>query len=311
MGNVVSTTVSSNDDLTLNPNFTGIGNAGDPTLNLLGSGNSLDVGESVRVQLETVVTPPDLTQNYNNQVEATGISPAGTTVNDLSDNEIPTPVNFGELPAIGVAKNATSIAPIGNNRFQVTYDLLVENLGNVSLEDVRLLENLTETFGAGNFTVVNVTSPDQTLTANPDYNGSTIINLLAAGNTLNVNQRALSNGLLGVFNLGSEVSLQSGDEVEYTVYFLSDGGPVVNDVQICDAIPEQTSFVANTIELNEASLTDNEDADQGNFFGELTPVNPPCPNPDNPNGSVLVNVGDVPSTAPNNVGFVRFRVTID
>ncbi|MFW5766409.1 MAG: hypothetical protein ACOC07_19855, partial [Coleofasciculus sp.] len=67
----------------------------------------------------------------------------------------------------------------------------------------------------------------------------------------------------------------------------------------------------NTIELNETSLTDNADTDQGTFFGELTPVTPPCPNPDNPNGSVFVNVGDVPSTAPDNVGFVRFRVRID
>jgi len=129
---------------------------------------------------------------------------------------------------------------------------------------------------------------------------------------------ALPNGLLGVFNLGTEVSLQSGDEVEYTIYFLSDGGPVVNDVQICDAIPEQTTFVPNSIELDD--LNDNEDENPVTFVDELTPIDalddprfddPPCPNPNNPNGSVLVNVGDVPSTAPDNVGFVRFRVTID
>jgi len=639
------------DDLTTNPNFTGIGNPGDSTVNLLAAGNTLDISESATLQLNVIVTPPDPNRNYENQVEATGTSPRGTEVDDLSDNGFPsdpdgdgnanepeendpTPVNFGELPAIGVAKNATSIAPIGNNRFQVTYDLVVENLGNVSLEDVRLLENLTETFGAGNFTVVNVTSPSptfsitdptltlKTLTVNPNYNGSTIINLLADGNTLNVDENiregatlqlvvdvtppnlnadyenqvqavgfspsgtsvddfsdngvpadpdslepdpdgdnnanepeendptiirftttpanplipgnppgtaigvaksvdtvqdnndgtftipytievrnlgnttltnvqvtenlfgnnrstfsgterieisnlsvtgalsqvnqsfdgendqnllsgseslgvgangtatitldvtitpgrnfgpfensavargtrngtivsdastpgtnpdpngdgnpgndnqptpvsfgepgepnlrlvkritdvlrngeslsnvnlnrviddqndpddnvagwsALPNGLLGVINLGSEVSLQSGDEVEYTIYYLSDGESVVENVQICDAIPEQTTFVPGSIKLIEEiekSLSDNEDEDEGTFVGGLTPIDslddprfddPPCPNPNPEKGSVLVNVGDVPSTAPNNVGFVRFRVTID
>lgn len=589
--------------LTVNDNYNG-----DTDINLLAGGNTLDVGETNDVRLVVRVSQPDLSRNYENQVEGTGTSPDGNSVNDLSDNGFPsdpdgdgnanepeendpTPVNFSEVPAIGVAKNAISNTPLGSGRFLITYELLVKNVGNVPLRDVQLVENLNDTFGAGNFTVINVTSSD--LTLNPDYDGSSNINLLGTGNNLDVGETetiqlvvdvtppnlnrdyenqvratglspsgtsvddfsddatnngiptppdsvngdgnandpenentptsvtftntpenpgigvaksvgtvqdngdgtftipytivvenlgnteltdvqvtenlfgnnrstfagtqnvqiddlsvtgalsqvnpsfdgdndqnllsdtqslspnqtasitlnvrvtpgrnfgpfensavaignrngrivadgsipgtnpdrnsdgnpgndnqptlvslgqpnlrlvkritevfrngiplndvnldrvvddpndpddnvggwsALPNGLLGEFNLGTEVSLQSGDEVEYTIYYLSDGGPVVSDVQICDAIPEQTSFVTNTIELNETSLTDNADADQGTFFGELTPVTPPCPNPNNPNGSVFVNVGDVPSTAPDNVGFVRFRVTID
>ncbi|MFP4102498.1 DUF6923 family protein [Coleofasciculus sp.] len=597
----VSSLISST--LTVNENYNG-----DTDINLLAGGNTLDVGETNDVRLVVRVAQPDLSRNYENQVEGTGTSPDGNSVNDLSYNgfpsdpdgdgnanepeeNTPTPVNFSEVPAIGVAKNAIATTPLGSDRFLVTYELLVKNVGNVPLRDVQLVENLNDTFGAGNFTVINTTSPD--LTLNPDYDGSSNINLLGTDNNLSVGETetmqlvvdvtppnlnrdyenqvratglspsgtsvddfsddatnngiptdpdsingdgnandpenentptsvtftntpenpgigvaksvgtvqdngdgtftipytivvenlgnteltdvqvtenlfgnnrstfagtqnvqiddlsvtgalsqvnpsfdgnndqnllsgqeslnpnqtasitlnvrvtpgrnfgpfensavaignrngrivadgsipgtnpdrnsdgnpgndnqptvvslgqsnlrlvkritevfrngvplndvnldrvvddpndpddnvggwsALPNGLLGVFNLGTEVSLQSGDEVEYTIYYLSDGGPVVNDVQICDAIPEQTSFVTNTIELNETSLTDNADTDQGTFFGELTPVTPPCPNPDNPNGSVFVNVGDVPSTAPNNVGFVRFRVTID
>ena len=430
--------------LTLNPNYNG-----NNVTNLLGEGNNLNVGENAMVQLVVDVTPPDLNRDYNNQVQATGLSPNGTSVDDFSDNGVPTdpdsldpnpgggntangpgendetPVTFTntpENPGIGVAKSAGAVQDNGDGTFTIPYTIVVENLGNTTLTDVQVTDNLfgnnrsafagTQNVRIDNLSVTGALSqvnqsfdgnndqnllsgtqslsPNQTATitlnviitpgnnlgpfensavaqgnrngrivsdgsipgTNPDPDGDgnpgndnqptpisfgepnlrlvkRITDVLRNGESLsdvNLNRviddqddpddnvggwSALPDGLLGVINLGSEVSLQSGDEVEYTIYFLSDGGPVVNDVQICDAIPEQTSFVANSIELNETSLTDNADADQGTFFGELTPVTPPCPNPDNPNGSVLVNVGDVPSTAPNNVGFIRFRVTID
>ncbi|MEQ9372799.1 MAG: hypothetical protein RIG63_27835 [Coleofasciculus chthonoplastes F3-SA18-01] len=431
--------------LTLNPNYNG-----NNVTNLLGTGNNLNVGESATMQLVVDVTPPDLNREYNNQVQATGLSPNGTSVNDFSDNGVPTdpdslnpnpdggnnangpeennptPVTFTntpENPGIGVAKSAGTVQDNGDGTFTIPYTIVVENLGNTTLTNVQVTDNLfgnnrsafagtqnvridDDPIVTGALSQPNLSfdgnrdqnllsgteslSPNQTATitlnviitpgnnlgpfensavgqgnrngrivsdasipgSNPDPNGDgnpgndnqptvvsfgepnlrlvkRITDVLRNGESLsevNLNRviddqndpddnvsgwSALPNGLLGVINLGSEVSLQSGDEVEYTIYFLSDGGPVVNDVQICDAIPEQTTFVPNTIELNETSLTDNEDADQGIFFSELTPVTPPCPNPDNPNGSVLVNVGDVPSTPPNNVGFVRFRVTID
>jgi uncharacterized repeat protein (TIGR01451 family) len=128
-------------------------------------------------------------------------------------------------------------------------------------------------------------------------------------------------GLLGVFRLGSETPLQSGDEVEYTVYFLSDGGQPTTNVQFCDPIPAQTTFIfdsfgaGNGILLNQnriaASQTNASDADKGAFFSPLNPVTAPCPDSNNPNGSVFLQLGDIPNTAPNNVGFVRFRVRID
>ncbi|MEQ9671908.1 isopeptide-forming domain-containing fimbrial protein [Coleofasciculus sp. G2-EDA-02] len=126
---------------------------------------------------------------------------------------------------------------------------------------------------------------------------------------------------VGIIQLGAENTLQSGDDVEYTIYFLSDGGTTVNGVQVCDAIPEGTTFISDSfspgegILLNQAGidnrLTNALDADLGTFFGELTPVNTFCPNPNNPDGSVLVNVGNVSTISPDNIGFVRFRVRID
>ncbi len=126
---------------------------------------------------------------------------------------------------------------------------------------------------------------------------------------------------LGLARLDPQNLLKSGDEVEYTIYFISDGSQVVQDVKICDAIPEATTFIPNSFGLGSGILlnqggtqipqTNASDTDKGTFFSPLAPVPAPCLNTNNPNGSVFLPVGDLPNTAPNNVGFMRFRVKIN
>ncbi|HEY9603829.1 MAG TPA: DUF11 domain-containing protein, partial [Allocoleopsis sp.] len=126
---------------------------------------------------------------------------------------------------------------------------------------------------------------------------------------------------VGLANLSDQSPVQSGDEVEYTVYFLSDGAQTAQNIQICDPIPAQTTFDPNSfgsgtgIVLNQnqatTNLSNDSDTDAGTFFSPLTPVTAPCPDTNNPNGAVVVRVGDIPNTPPNNAGFVRFRVKID
>jgi uncharacterized repeat protein (TIGR01451 family) len=129
---------------------------------------------------------------------------------------------------------------------------------------------------------------------------------------------------VGLPRVESATLLQSGDQVEYTVYFLSDGTAPVNNARVCDPIPASTAFVSDSfgagagILLNQAGVqtpqTNQEDADKGRFFSPLAPldaVTPPCPQAVAPNGAVFLNLGNVPNTAPNNVGFVRFRVQIE
>lgn len=126
---------------------------------------------------------------------------------------------------------------------------------------------------------------------------------------------------VGVSRVGSEFPLQSGDEVEYTIYFISDGGSPATDIKVCDAIPAGTTFFADSfgsgsgILLNQAGTdipqTNTSDADKGTFFSPLNPVTAPCADTNNPNGSVFLQLGNVPNTSPNNVGFIRFRVRIN
>jgi uncharacterized repeat protein (TIGR01451 family) len=115
---------------------------------------------------------------------------------------------------------------------------------------------------------------------------------------------------VGVFNIGASSPLQSGDELEYTVYYLVEGGGSAIGVNLCDAIPAGTQFVANSIQVKRGTSAPTS---SGSFFPPLAPLpsGNPCENQTNLNGSVLFDVGDVPPTSRENVGFARFRVRVD
>ena len=123
---------------------------------------------------------------------------------------------------------------------------------------------------------------------------------------------------LGLAQLSQQTPLKSGDEVEYTIYFLSDGTQDVKDAKLCDAIPAGTTFISNSfgagsgILLNQGGTqipqTNASDTDKGSFFSALTPVTAPCSDTNNPTGAILLNLGDIPA---NSAGFARFQVKID
>lgn len=119
--------------------------------------------------------------------------------------------------------------------------------------------------------------------------------------------------------LNPQTLVRSGDQVEYTIYFISAGSQNATNVQLCDAIPAGTTFINNSFSsnsgvlLNRAGtntpLTNASDTDPASFLSPLAPVaSPPCTNANNPNGSILLNLGDIPA---GNAGFLRFRVKID
>ncbi|PZV16204.1 MAG: hypothetical protein DCF20_08665 [Pseudanabaena sp.] len=151
--------------------------------------------------------------------------------------------------------------------------------------------------------------------------------------------------LRGAVNVSSS---ESGDVIEYTIYFLSSGNIPVTNATICDLIPSPTVFVSNafdtvgggtdlgiafansTTSLPTAPtsfLTNIIDADRGNF----SPPNSLPPNTcrrsdggnlsavDNTDGVVVVNLVASPASLPfatasgippASYGFVRFQVRV-
>ncbi|MBW4575193.1 MAG: DUF11 domain-containing protein [Aphanothece sp. CMT-3BRIN-NPC111] len=134
-----------------------------------------------------------------------------------------------------------------------------------------------------------------------------------------------------------------GDEIEYTVYFLSNGTSPVTNVKICDLVPANSTFMSDAfngstptdggtpgadlgmgLALRSSSLptaptvylTSIADApDRGQFFPGGTTPSTSCSG-SNTNGAVVVNVGTLPNataagTPANSYGFMRFRAKVN
>ncbi|HLO54261.1 MAG TPA: SdrD B-like domain-containing protein, partial [Saprospiraceae bacterium] len=184
----------SSTDFSVNNNFNGSSdtNLSDGTDNLIYQGSG-------SITLTVTVTPGSYLGAYNNTAVVNGTSPANQSVTDDSqngtdvdpdnnddptDNDEPTPVTFTENPSIGIAKAITS-GPINNNdgTYTLTYTMLVENTGDVLLDNVQVVENLNTTFaGVTSYTVNNISSAD--FNVNNNFNGNTDTNLLTGNDNL-------------------------------------------------------------------------------------------------------------------------------
>ncbi|AKG24697.1 hypothetical protein IJ00_17125 [Calothrix sp. 336/3] len=97
--------------------------------------------------------------------------------------------------------------------------------------------------------------------------------------------------------------LKSGDRVEYTIYFLTEGQQGLQNVRFCDLVPQGTSYINNTITI---SGTTN----RSKFFSPLAPLEDftnICGS-DNLNGAVVQGPTNIPG---GQFGFIRFLVNID
>ncbi len=94
-------------------------------------------------------------------------------------------------PRIGVAMAIISSPQVGAacGIFDVTFDVVLENLGNVTLTNVQAVTPLASVFvPPATYSITSITSVQ--LTVNPAYNGDTDQNLLLAGATLDPGQSA-------------------------------------------------------------------------------------------------------------------------
>lgn len=121
---------------------------------------------------------------------------------------------------------------------------------------------------------------------------------------------------VGTINPPLQVS--AGDQVTYRIYALSDGSVTANNVRICDQIPTGSAYAPNTIGLSgitnvgtaigpPVAQTDAPGGDAQFVAAPNLVASPPCTNPNNPNGSVLVEPFDLPR---NQRRFLEFTTQI-
>jgi uncharacterized repeat protein (TIGR01451 family) len=157
-------------------------------------------------------------------------------------------------------------------------------------------------------------------------NGSPIATIVDDPNTLDDNVPAWPAGYLkGVINGGV---VKPGDELEYTIYYLSDGDSPVTNAMLCDLVPTNvrylpTGFNTGTgadrgIKLDRSTssstLTGIADSDAGTFFLAGSTPNATCSAP-NQNGAVTIQLGNVTQSGYGGnpaqaYGLMRFRTKV-
>ena len=260
--------------LAVNTAYSGPGN---PTL-LLGT-NTLTPQTTAVVSFNVILTPgtgSDGFGPYKNTVVGSAITQGGSPVSNRSNDGVnPDPsgrqTGEGDTPTVvGLGRQANL--------------LLVKRITNVARNGA--------TLGGVNFGGF-VDDPNTTDDNNPGWT-----QLLATGSPV------------GVPALDVSTPVSPGDEVEYTVYFLSNGSTATLATNVCDLIPSGTSLVPSTTQVQSGTTPASS---SGTVFTPLAPLPPnnSCLNQSNPNGAVIFNLSDLPNTPAGNVGFVRFRVRIN
>ncbi len=123
---------------------------------------------------------------------------------------------------------------------------------------------------------------------------------------------------VGLITADPSLTVQSNDEIEYTIYYLAEGGTSlagppgtgIADVNLCDSIPTNTTYIANSslVSRSGGALTSG-----GTFFSPLQPIPNPsaCPSPGNNNGSILYSLGNLSTQLGQNFGYTRFRTRVN
>jgi len=202
------------DDFIVNAGFTGTGNN-----NMLLAGNDLPVGDKGAVLLTVNVAGCGPTQtSFTNTATATGTAPSGAITDDVSDNgsdpdpngdnnpegvneNDPTPVSFIQAPQIGLAKRTVQVQTLPNGSVDVTFEFNLENFGNVNINNLQVIDNLTLAFPATCvISVKSLTSDD--FIVNAGFTGTGNNNMLLAGNDLPVGDKGAILLTINLLNCG-------------------------------------------------------------------------------------------------------------
>lgn len=96
--------------------------------------------------------------------------------------------NSGFTANVGTSKRLLSARMVNANTYDISYELYIENLGNVRLNDVNLFDDLAAVFGVGNVSNVQtefaIGGNPAGLILNSGFNGTTDRNLFPAGQIL-------------------------------------------------------------------------------------------------------------------------------
>ena len=173
--------------LTINPSFDG-----DQQTLLLHGSDRLAAGDTASVSLTVRFQPGTTASPFLNQAFASarrGVSDDSTNGanpdpdGDGSPEEFdPTPIPFNVQPIashLGLAKAASFGRVVSGSQRETTITIALENLGESTVDQVSVIDDLVTTFAAADsFEVVPGTLQSETLAINPSFDGRSDLHLL-------------------------------------------------------------------------------------------------------------------------------------
>ena len=321
---------TSGNNITLNPNYTGSGAVTSLVQGTNASNSStLRVGDTITITIKARVNNANSGNPIANQASApfsTPENPNTSTGNALTDADAAGATANPPAPGSPFFQTADDGVNTGNNPASTADDdPTLMTVVSALPPNLRLVKRITAINGVD-------------ISGFVDYQNQSDPRA-ADDNAANWPQPR-STYLRGAIDGGA---VKPGDTVEYTIYFLSDGGKETTNVQVCDLVPANTTFIGTAfngstpnqglpgtdsgiaLALNNSAvpteptvyLTNVADSDRGQFFSQGTP--PAACAGSNNNGAVVVNVVTSPANLPkanapgnpaNSYGFIRFRVRV-
>lgn len=330
--------------LTLNPSFNGTSDfkllAGTDTL---APGQERTITFTVRLTYPNTASVPSNTVQentaYASSISANVANPGFTFAGVNSDIPIPPPDLLTsdlstDSPTLPVAPHGDMPTPtpitlpfISNPNVLLVKRITKINNDTTSLNGDDLFsyfDDLSNPYDDNDITLANPVPPEQPDTdkwLDADNNGQP------------------DDFLIGGIDGGQ---VKPGDEVEYTIYYLSAGNNTAQNVLFCDRVPANMSFLATGFDSypvqasgglqgvargilwqyngTTESLTNVSDGDTAVYFPPGVEPSSVYPNVNcqgsNTNGAIVVNLGNLPNaTAPgipaNAYGFVRFKAKLN
>ena len=169
---------------------------------LAASPGALGLGDTVRIEIDVNVQPGGNFGPYEGHASVSAEGPQGTQTSDLSDrgtaidlnenglaNEVlenrPSSIAPQTSPAIGVARSVTGVRAVPGGGFEVGFEIIVRNLGDVPLAQLQVIEDLASFFGDVEVAVISVSlSEESGYTVNTQFDGFSHTTLLGESDAI-------------------------------------------------------------------------------------------------------------------------------
>ncbi len=120
----------------------------------------VDLGQTVTLDITAKVLSTGEFRNTAEVTESLSQDPDSVPANDDGDQDEDDEATVLVLPVVGLAVEIGTPVPKQNGNYTIPMSFVLENIGIVDVCELRLEDDLTETFGEGNDCISHITSDD-------------------------------------------------------------------------------------------------------------------------------------------------------